>query len=225
MAASDSKRGWRFQDLTGQRFGRLTPISLAPGRGDGQTYWNCRCDCGGETVVAAGWMKGGNTRSCGCLRREKGFQKGVGQQTTHGLTIGGMPVWFQRWNAMMTRCYSPKAKNYSRYGGRGIFVCARWHDPAAFLADMGVPPQGMSIDRIDNDGPYSPENCKWSSTRQQARNKSTSRLLTHDGVTLTMREWAERTGISYSTLHQRLKTWSVERALTNPVKHRPANGA
>lgn len=143
----------------------------------------------------------------------------------HGHTVGGTPLWFYRWSAMMARCYNPKNSRFERYGGRGIKVCERWHDPGSFYADMGDAPPGMSLDRIDNDGPYSPENCRWADLLTQARNRPSVRLITHNGVTLNMHQWAYRIGIKQSSLFKRLKRWPLDRALETPapVTRPPAN--
>jgi hypothetical protein len=119
---------------------------------------------------------------------------------------------------MIKRCTNPNFKRYQDYGGRGIKVCDRWMDFANFYADMGDAPPGMSIDRIDNDGDYTPENCRWATTKQQCNNKRNNRILTLNGVSLTATQWCERIGLSQQTLASRLRAgWPVERALTEPA--------
>lgn len=117
---------------------------------------------------------------------------------------------------MLTRCLNPRSEKWPQYGGRGIAVCQRWQESfEAFLADMGEPPPDHSLDRIDNDGPYSPENCRWATNNQQARNKSTNRVLTYQGKSQTLAEWAEELGLPRNTIQTRLRLgWSVERALS-----------
>lgn len=119
---------------------------------------------------------------------------------------------------MRARCENPEARRYCDYGGRGITVCERWADFENFLADMGRKPSlGHSIDRIDNDGPYSPENCRWATKTEQMRNRNSNRYLTHGGETLLMIEWAERLGCPSSVIHKRItRGWSVEKAVTTP---------
>lgn len=216
MATSDSKRGWRFIDLTGQTFGRLTVLELAARHPKQGLLWHCRCSCGAHLLVMSVSLRSGNTRSCGCLSREGAAQRATARNFKHGATTGGAPFWHQRWAAMMARCHDPANKRYPRYGGRGIVVCDRWHDPVNFHADMGDPPPGHTLDRIDNDGPYSPENCRWADAITQARNRSNVRQITYNGVTLTMQEWANKIGIDQSTLNRRLTRWGVERALDTP---------
>lgn len=121
------------------------------------------------------------------------------------------------WCSMLSRCRSPSNAAWMRYGGRGILVCDQWNDFAVFFADMGLPEPGQTLDRIDNDGPYSPENCRWADALTQGRNKSNNRILTVGDTTLTMSAWAERSGLKIGTIYARLKKgWPVEVAVTTP---------
>ena len=207
-----------LKDLTGQRFGRLIVLSLAPRRvtssGATRTMWNVRCDCGGEKAVEAASLRSANTRSCGCLEIENRSTS----NTVHGAARQGRNTpEYKAWLQMRQRCYQPTAVRYARYGGRGIKVCDRWrNDFAAFLADIGAKPSPKhSVDRIDSNADYTPENCRWATAKEQARNKSTTKFLTLNGETRCMVEWAERLGWTYSTLLHRVQNgWSDERALT-----------
>lgn len=217
MAATHSKRRPHAGDLTGQRFGRWT-VSHLVGISGRNKRWQCACDCGTLRVVSGNHLIGGRSQSCGCLRNDVSRESLRRLTTTHGLSVGKTSSLFTCWNAMMTRCYNPDSSSYVNYGGRGIFVVDRWHDVRNFVADMAPRPAGHSLDRIDNDGPYSPENCRWATPRQQQLNQRRSRRLTLNGVTMTMAEWVEATGISRSALKTRLALgWSVEQALTTPV--------
>jgi hypothetical protein len=155
-------------DLTGQRFGRWLVIERSS-----SSSWRCVCDCGTERMLPTGTLRYGGTQSCGCLRRERA----LATNTMHGLR--DRPV-YRTWASMLQRCRNPNAPGYEYYGDRGITVCARW-DPqqggsfSNFLADMGERPEGMSIDRIDNDGNYEPGNCRWATQAQQIANRPKGR--------------------------------------------------
>ena len=132
----------------------------------------------------------------------------------HGLS--GMP-FYCCWRAMHRRCHDPKDHAFRWYGGRGITVCSRWNSVHAFLEDMGHPPSGMSIGRIDNDGPYEPQNCRWETSEQQAENTTRNRYVTWQGETQTIKGWARRQNIAPQRVSERLRRgWTVDRALTTP---------
>lgn len=133
-----------------------------------------------------------------------------------------MPKERKAWEGMLRRCYSPKHPSFVRYGSRGIAVCERWRESFAhFFADMGPAPEGATLERIDNAKDYAPDNCKWASRKEQANNRRSNRLLTHDGVTLNITQWAERLGWPKGTIASRLKYgWPVERVLTEQPRHR-----
>jgi hypothetical protein len=156
---ANSTRG-RLIDLAGKRFGRLQVIARHPQRRRGCILWLCLCDCGAEHVVLGHDLRRGATRSCGCLRRAL--------RRTHGLTKS-RAYWC--YHNMLQRCFNPDNPNYPNYGGRNITVCHRWLEFEGFLADMGEPPHGMSIDRVNVDGDYSAWNCQWATARMQARNR------------------------------------------------------
>jgi len=161
-------------DLTGCKFGKLTAIcrieSLYVCK---HKYWNCKCDCGNEKQIRANHLVNGLILGCGCDRYKKVSEK----NKKHGHSSGGKwsPIYVS-WAAMINRCKSPKSNRWHRYGGRGIKVCEQWKSFDGFLKDMGKSwKEGLSIDRINNDGNYEPSNCKWSTPKEQANNKSTSK--------------------------------------------------
>lgn len=149
-------------DLTGQIFGYLKVIGFSHRHRN--TYWKCLCDCGNNIVVRGSSLKNGHTKSCSCLRIERNKE----QKTKHG-RYGSKE--YITWSNMKKRCMNSKSPNYKDYGGRGIKICKRWEEFENFYVDMGDRPEGKSIDRIDNDGNYTPKNCKWSTHTEQMNNR------------------------------------------------------
>lgn len=146
------------------------------------------------------------------------------QTLSHGLSY---TPEYRAWQTMRLRCTNPKNAAWASYGGRGITVCDRWlNDPAAFIADMGPKPTPKhELDRINNDGGYSPENCRWVLRKVNDRNRRSNRFLEHAGERLTIAEWAERTGLSKTLLRERLQLgWAVDRALTTPARAKAPKG-
>jgi len=222
-AQATARRTYR-EDLTGQVFGRLTVVSESPKRrypsNATARRWACRCECGADTVVSQRDLKSGHTRSCGCLRRES-----IRRAHTHGHSRRkSRSATYESWAGMKQRCENPNDSNYAHYGGRGITICPAWRDSfAVFLADMGECPPKMSIDRIDNNGPYCPFNCRWATRLQQGANKRTNRHITFRGETLTVSQWARKMGLPPVIVQARIFKlgWPIERSLTEPV-HRKA---
>lgn len=191
-------------DLAGNRYGDLTVLSYVRTSTKGAS-WLCICDCGNETTVRANSLRKGHTKSCGCLQIKKA--------RTHGLSHSAE---YRAWDAMKRRCLNKRTRFYSLYGGRGIKVCDRWkQDFQAFFDDMGARPSPRhSIDRIDNDGDYEPENCRWALQTDQIRNRRNSIRFAVMGELLTQSEMADRYGIPFGTLRSRLRRgWSIDRAI------------
>lgn len=206
-------RAKNFKDLSGQRFGRLTATTF-DGTRKGKSWWRCSCDCGAEKIVAYQHLARGLVKSCGCLRKERTRAT----MTKHGGSADGGARWYQAWSGMLGRCNNSNSARFHRYGGRGIRVCDRWRDPLAFYADMGDPPEGHSLDRIDNDRDYSPDNCRWATAKEQNNNRCTTRMISFGGETMSAAVWAQRLGIGKATMYYRLREWPLERALTEPPR-------
>lgn len=192
-------------EMIGEPFRRR--INRSTRKGENRWFARYRCRCGGEFETATANVASGKTKSCGCIGRSA-----IGDRSrTHGKSGSRT---YEIWCGMHKRCNDPTCGHYQRYGGRGIRVCDRWQEFAAFLADMGEAPAGMSLDRIDNDTGYEPGNCRWATLREQARNMRTSRRLTIRGVSKTVAEWAESSTASYKVVHRRLQRgWTPEEAV------------
>lgn len=196
----------------GVRFGRLVIVRRSGSDARREIVWECRCDCGRVTKALASNLRTGNTTSCGCNRGISNRSR-----TVHGMS---QTPEHNVWQAIHRRCMNPKSDDYADYGGRGIMVCSRWRRFVNFIADMGRRPSAAhSLDRRDNDGPYSPSNCRWATKIEQARNRRNNRFITFNGETLTLSTWEERTGLAAGMIWKRLDLgWSVERALTEPKR-------
>lgn len=205
--------------MIGKKFGRLLVLSEAEKRNSYHPRWNCVCECGKMVDVLGYHLRSGATKSCGCLSVDWSRENA----TKHG--HHGEPTYW-RWNGMRDRCNNPKNKHWKDYGGRGIKCCERWDSFENFLADMGERPKGMQLDRIDNNKGYSKENCRWVTCSQNGRNKRDSIYLTFNGETKHIKEWAERTGIPYDSIRNRIKHgWEVDRILTQPTRKRTATNS
>ncbi len=197
-----------FADLTGQRFGRWLVLERG-GQLWPQTTWRCRCDCGQvKDAVLYANLVSGQSRSCGCLRSEKrptAVRSGMGKSKVHAA-----------WSQMKQRCYNQARREWRRYGGRGITVCDRWRDSFEnFRADMGDPPKGHSLDRINNDGNYEPANCRWADVFTQQGNRRNTHRFPWRGEAKTLTEIALMENVAFCSLRNKVKIYgmTVEQAV------------
>jgi len=210
--AREMSRARHVQDITGKTFGRLTAVRPTGEKKVRTTLWLCRCECGSDHVASVANLNKGHTRSCGCFKRDTTRKRA----TTHGRHKS--PEW-QAWAGMRRRCSNPADAYYAYYGGRGIKVDPRWDSFEPFFADMGERPSSShELDRIDTDGPYSPGNCRWTTRKQNARNRRNNRVIEIGGVKRTLAEWAERSGLLGSAISARIRAgWTPERAISEPI--------
>ena len=202
----------KILDLTGQRFGMLTALSVCGRNASKLKLWMCVCDCGNIKAVSSHDLRTGNTKSCGCLAHKGNLTHGMSRTSEHGA-----------WSEMRKRCTTKTSKRFPLYGGRGISICERWSKFENFLADMGPKPTSQhTLDRIDVNGNYSPENCRWADWKTQQNNRRNNRVIEFNGEKLTSSQWQDRVGIPSSIIRQRLDRdgWSVEKAMTHPIGER-----
>jgi len=167
-----------MEDLTGRKFGRLLVEGFAYSK-NWNRFWYCICDCGTTKTVQTALLKGGHTKSCGCLSSETTAARNF----VHGHTTKRFSPTYHSWAAMIQRCTNPKRPYYKYYGGKGIKVCERWvRSFEAFLTDMGERPTGLTLDRIDSEKDYTPENCRWATLETQARHGTEKRQRTYDSI-------------------------------------------
>jgi hypothetical protein len=196
-------------NLPGDLYGRLTLVEEAEGQG--RSRWVVRCDCGEARQVQMSNLRNGHTTSCGCGQREVMAATGRAN-TTHGLEKHHL---YDTHSGMMRRCYSQKSPKFAAYGARGITVCERWHSVENFISDLSPSHRpGLSLERVDNDLGYSPENCVWATAVQQQRNKRNNRLVSYLGKLISLAEACEIAGLPYHPVHKRLRRgWSIPQAL------------
>ena len=196
----------KFIDLTGQRFGRLTAVELV--KINNHSYWLCKCDCGKETLSQKGHLTSGHKRSCGCLHDDLSRERLTKMNMTHGESNTRL---YKIWTDIKKRCYCKTFWAYDRYGGRGIALCKEWHDYTAFRDWCMVNgyADDLTIDRIDNNGNYKPDNCRWVDRKTQANNKSNVIHITYKNETKTITEWSELLGINRQTLYSRIFSYNI----------------
>lgn len=207
-----------FEDLSGKKFGKLTAIRrtddyISPS-GHHATRWLCQCDCGNTVYIAAHQLKSGKTKSCGCYQKERASES----NRTHGLSKERL---YFTWKDMRSRCQNPRSKEYANYGGRGILLCKEWEDYLKFrewALSHGYQ-ENLTIDRIDNDKGYCPENCRWATRTQQNRNMRRNHHVTYHGKDYIAAELARKAGIGKSVFLNRIMNegFTVEEAVELPA--------
>ena len=208
--------GRKLVDLTGQRFGRLVVMEYVA-RVNHSSKWKCLCDCGNWSVVSLSGLRSG-TFSCGCYRVERAGLLTLKHGARGGDNRNKMAT-YKTWDSMKQRCHNPKSKGWQWYGGKGITVCDRWlADYNNFLTDMGERPPRASIERKNNELGYSPDNCVWATSKEQARNRSNNRLVLFNGQMMPLVQACELAGMPYKTAKSRLqKGWSEHDAISRPI--------
>lgn len=210
----------RLIDLTGQKFGRLTVVKRAKDKirknGKHEIMWECLCDCGNIEIVSRGSLRSSKVRSCGCLRKEN-TQK---MKTKHGLRNTRL---YKTWSNIKSRCYNPNKDTFNYYGERNIIMCDEWKENFLSFYNWSIEhgyKEELTIDRINPNGNYEPNNCRWITMKKQQNNKLNNHYIIYKGEKHTLMEWSEILNINYKALHKRLAylNWSIERAFTTPIK-------
>lgn len=194
-------------EIAGQRFAKLTVIKRVT---NDSSRCICKCDCGTVKEYSVSNVRSLRTKSCGCIKSTT-----PPHNKSHDMTNTST---YKTWCHMIYRCNNPSSKSYPDYGGRGISVCDRWLTFENFLSDMGERPGGLTIDRIDNDGNYEKQNCRWATKKKQANNRRTSKLIEYNQETYTMSELATISGLPLKTFWSRFNSgWDIDRIMKTPA--------
>jgi hypothetical protein len=207
----------RFIDLTGNKYGRLTIIKRVENSKFLEAQWLCKCECGNTKIVKANNLKRGSTKSCGCLKKEQDCKNIM--KTTHGKHNTRL---YKIFYSMKERCYNENNINYHRYGGRGIKICDEWLKDFMNFYNWAMRngyQNNLTIDRIDNDGNYEPNNCRWVTKKEQSNNTSRNRYVIYNGEKLTLSQFCEKYNMNRSTIYNRMERgWDIKKAINTPTK-------
>lgn len=205
-------------DLVGKRYGRLVVVKEC-GKRKRNTEWLCQCDCGNLHKATTNMLNRGHVKSCGCLHSEAAVANGK-KAIKHGESHSSL---YRVWGGMKTRCNNPKCDCYEDYGGRGISICKEWNDSFNEFRKWALSSgyeEGLSIDRVDVNGNYEPNNCRWATMIEQQNNRRSNQFLTMDGETHTIAEWARILGKNPNTVHKRISAYGYDpkMALLTPIR-------
>lgn len=200
----------KMRDLTGKKFGKLTVINRVDNKGE-KVCWLCKCDCGNETCVTTSNLVTGHIKSCGCGHCKHGYAKNNEKNRLYSI-----------WRHMIERCYREDTNGFSQYGGRGITVCEEWRKDVSLFISWAIEngyKDNLSIDRMDNDKGYSPENCRWVSQSEQCNNKRNNIVIEYKGKKQTLTQWCEDLKVPFNLAQKRYhRGWEVDRIFNEPVK-------
>lgn len=202
-----------FLDLVGNKYGRLEVLKLAEKRLSGKRYryfWLCKCECGEQKTVRTDGLTSGNVQSCGCLKKEQDRRN---LTANHSHKLSGTKLW-HTYYSMLDRCYDKNNERYEIYGGRGIRVCDDWKNSFTSFSEWALQngyQDKLTIDRINNNGDYEPSNCRWSTQKEQARNRSSNLMIKLNGELMTLIELSEKMEIPYKTAISRYRHLCVKR--------------
>jgi len=205
----------QMENVSGQRFNRLIalyPVENPQHRG---IKWKFKCDCGNYTYNLIGNVKRGRVQSCGCLHMEKISQTNYKKHGMYKTSV------YSSWSSMKSRCYDKNNSSYKNYGGRGIKVLDRWRKFENFYKDMGDKPKGKTLDRIDNDGDYKPENCRWATWKQQANNRRSCHFITINGIKKTIKDWSKYLNVNRRNIYRKFgEGWSDQKTIKHFIRLR-----
>lgn len=203
-------------DLTGRRFGRLLVVNRANKNSFGEALWECQCDCGNSHIAKGSSLRRGKCLSCGCYQREC-ISKAHTKHNMYGTRL------YHIWSGMIQRCTNPNNSKYKNYGKRGIKVCDEWKDFSNFYkwASATNYAENLTIDRVDVNGNYTPDNCRWTTINIQENNRTNNFVISICGTSHTLAEWCRIYHISYSTVQERIRhNWDITTAITTPIRKR-----